>query len=114
MINADSFERVHNIFYIPCADIEIPKFRSLLNIKPYGFLQRYLLKNSIEQMGIINPIHVRVSKEDSSKYDLIDGFERLNVAKDLGFTSIKSYVYNNLSDAEAIRLYLTIVLETID
>lgn len=63
------------------------------------------LTQSIRHLGILTPLTVC---QRNNRYDLIDGFRRFQVAKDLGIESVGFVVYENLSDAEILELSYTL------
>lgn len=70
-------------------------FNPLLNLE--------ILESSIKSIGIINPVKLRDNK---IKYQIIDGFKRINLAKKLGIEKIFAYIYDKeeLDDFEGFKL----------
>lgn len=61
------------------------------------------LANSIEKVGLINPIIVRSAGD--GKYEIICGHNRVNAVRMLGRDVILADVWEELSDDEAIELF---------
>ena len=63
------------------------------------------LTQSVRHLGVMTPLTVC---QRDNRYDLIDGFRRFQVAKDLGIESVVCVVYEDLSDAEILKLSYTL------
>lgn len=61
------------------------------------------LMNSIESIGLLNPIIVQPA--DNGKYEIICGHNRAKAATALGHTTIKAEVIYGLSDDKALELF---------
>ena len=61
------------------------------------------LMDSIERLGVMNPIIVR--PVDDGKYEILCGHNRVKAMKELGREVIPAYVKEGLSDDEAIELF---------
>lgn len=61
------------------------------------------LVNSIEKVGLINPIIVRTI--DNGKYEIICGHNRTRAMKELGCEIILADVWEELSDDDAIKMF---------
>ena len=62
------------------------------------------LKESIKEVGLLNPIVVRPAKD--GKYEIIDGLHRFIAAKKLGWKDIEANIVN-LSDVDALIYSIT-------
>lgn len=58
------------------------------------------LKSSIKKHGMKTPIFVRKSATEEKKYQILAGFNRLRVHKELGLKTIKA-IYNDVNDEDA-------------
>jgi ParB/RepB/Spo0J family partition protein len=58
------------------------------------------LKSSIKKHGIKIPVFVRKSPAEKGKYQMLAGFNRFLVAKELGLKTIKA-IYNDVNDEDA-------------
>lgn len=61
------------------------------------------LVHSIERVGLMNPIIVRLT--DDGKYEIICGHNRANATRKLGRDTILADVWEGLSDDDAIELF---------
>lgn len=57
------------------------------------------LVNSIKQMGVMQPIHIRPIGED--KYEILAGHNRVNASKEAGLDTIPAIILEDLSDEDA-------------
>lgn len=57
------------------------------------------LVESIKQMGVMQPIHVRPS--NNGKYEILAGHNRVNAARKAGLDTIPAIVLNDISDEDA-------------
>lgn len=55
--------------------------------------------HSIEQMGVMQPIHVRHAED--GKYEILSGHNRVNAAKIAGLDAIPAIILDDLSDEDA-------------
>lgn len=65
---------------------------------------------SIENRGLVAPIMVRTNPDENTKYEVLDGHQRFNACKDLGYDKILIYDFGVIDDDTA-KSY-TIYLET--
>lgn len=65
---------------------------------------------SVENRGLVAPIMVRTNPDATTKYEVLDGHQRYNACRDLGYTQILIYDFGELDD-ETAKSY-TIYLET--
>ena len=70
------------------------------------------LKNSIKEIGIIQPITVR--KIDSSKYEIISGERRFRATKKAGLTSIPCYIRGVESESDILKMSLVENVQRVD
>ena len=70
------------------------------------------LKNSIKEIGIIQPITVR--KIDSSKYEIISGERRFRATKKAGLTSIPCYIRGVESESDILKRSLVENVQRVD
>jgi ParB/RepB/Spo0J family partition protein len=63
------------------------------------------IQNSIGELGVINPLSIRRNGE---KYQIICGWRRIKVCKQLGYDEIPSIVYemDELSDEDCLKFVL--------
>lgn len=71
---------------------------------PFRLYEGERLENmihSIKDLGIINPIIVRPTKQERGKYEILAGHNRANVAKLAGLTMVPAIIKEHISDDEA-------------
>lgn len=76
---------------------------------PYTEEMMQELMNSVEDVGLLNPLLVRKHSTDAGKYEILSGHNRAEACRRLGMTNVHARIFSDeLSDEEA-RL---IVIET--
>jgi ParB/RepB/Spo0J family partition protein len=71
------------------------------------------VKRSIQKYGILENLTVRPSKTAEGMYTLIDGLQRLTIAKMLGLEEVPVYIMD-VSEADALLLQIQTNLQSID
>ena len=67
------------------------------------------LAGSIKEKGIIQPVTVKLSKDNPTKYDLISGERRVKAAEIAGIKKIPAYIYGLENDSAENMLELALV-----
>lgn len=88
---------------------EVPGFVSFVNrynalLETESFTQ---LKESVESIGLLEPIGVLKVEHDPYEFQLIYGFHRITACEDLGIENIPAVVYENLEPADIIVMQVT-------
>lgn len=93
-------DRLHEVREIKLDDL-IPFH--LYTTQVYQGERLVQLVDSIEKLGLINPIIVRII--DNGKYEIICGHNRTRAMKELGRDVILADVWEELSDDDAIKMF---------
>jgi len=93
-----------NFFYheaFPLDDIDIADKRYMSRVDMRRWEEQVqVLKADIAQRGLLDPVGI-AQLEDEEKYIIIYGFTRTEAIKQLGWTTIRANVYENLSKLNA-------------
>lgn len=91
----------HGALHAPISKIRVLDWlNTRKNVKPDGL-------DTVETLGVINPIHVRWSNRSKASLDLIDGERRYNAAIKFGLKTIPIHNHGFISDEEALIISYT-------
>ena len=110
----EKFESIPKYSNINSSEIELDK----IQVNPdqprsnFDINEIENLANSIKELGIIQPITVRII--NSTKYEIISGERRYRASKIAGLESIPCYIRNTDSDSDILKMSLVENVQRVD